>query len=102
VHWNGVIAAGGSVTITITATIGAGTSGQSITNQGTILFDADGNGTNESSVPTDDPAVGGANDPTAIVVGGVIEIPTLSEVGLALLALLMVSGALLTLRRRRA
>ena len=104
VHWNGVIAAGGSVTITINATINNGTAGQSISNQGTILFDADGNGTNESTALTDDPAVGGADDPTVFVVGGppAAEIPTLSEIGLAFLAMFLVGSAFLTLRRRRA
>jgi uncharacterized repeat protein (TIGR01451 family) len=45
VRWNGAIAPGASVTLTITATIGAP---GAITNQATIHFDADGNGTNES------------------------------------------------------
>jgi uncharacterized repeat protein (TIGR01451 family) len=103
VHWNGAIAAGGTVTITITATINTGTQGQTLANQGTVFFDADGNGTNESSVPTDDPATAAANDPTTFQVAPIIgEIPTLSEFGLAALALLLASGAFLMLRRRRA
>ncbi len=102
VHWNGTIPAGGSVTITITATIKNGTGSQTISNQGTVFFDADGNGTNESSVLTDDPAVGGVNDPTSFRVAGVTEIPTLSTVGLAMLALLLLGGAMLILRRRQA
>jgi uncharacterized repeat protein (TIGR01451 family) len=102
VHWNGSIAAGGSVTITITALINTGAGGQSISNQGTVFFDADGNGTNESSILTDDPATAAANDPTTFAVVPNVEVPTLSEWGLAILALLLVSGALLTLRRRRA
>lgn len=68
VTWNGSLAAGASVTVTITATIvpyvGAG---QSISNQGTVSFDADDNNTNESSASTDDPNVGGAGDPTVFV-----------------------------------
>lgn len=70
VTWDGAIAGGGSVTITITATINTGTTGTTISNQGTINYDADGNGTNESTGLTDDPSVGGANDPTSFVVGG--------------------------------
>jgi uncharacterized repeat protein (TIGR01451 family) len=101
VHWNGSIAAGGSVTITITAVIDSAASG-TISNQGSVFFDADGNGTNESSILTDDPATAAANDPTLLVVGAIAQIPTLSEVGLAALALLLASGALLMLRRRRA
>jgi uncharacterized repeat protein (TIGR01451 family) len=103
VHWNGTIAAnGGTVTITITARINNGTAGTTIANQGTIFFDADGNGTNESSILTDDPGVGGVNDPTAFAVASIAQVPTLSTVGLALLALLLVGGALLALRRRQA
>jgi hypothetical protein len=57
------------VTITIQATVDAAdATGATISNQGTILFDADGNGTNESTVLTDDPGVGGANDPTSLQV----------------------------------
>jgi uncharacterized repeat protein (TIGR01451 family) len=102
VHWNGSIAAGGSVTITITALVNTGTAGQTISNQGTVFFDADGNGTNESSILTDDPSTAAANDPTSFRVPTVGEIPTLSELGLVALALLLMSGALLMLRRRRA
>jgi uncharacterized repeat protein (TIGR01451 family) len=68
VTWNGGLAAGASVTITIDATINGGTAGTTITNQGTIAYDADSNGTNETTTTTDDPAVGGANDPTSFVV----------------------------------
>jgi uncharacterized repeat protein (TIGR01451 family) len=102
VHWNGTIVAGGSVTITITALINNGTAGTTISNQGTIFFDADGNGTNESSVLTDDPTPTGAADPTTIAVSSIAQVPTLSTVGLALLAILLMGGALLILRRRQA
>jgi uncharacterized repeat protein (TIGR01451 family) len=101
VHWNGSISAGGSVTITIHAIIDNGAAGQTIANQGTIFFDADGNGTNESSILTDDPNVGGASDPTAFQVAGIAQVPTLSPLSLAVLALLLACGALLALARRR-
>jgi len=69
VNWDGVVAPlGGIVTITITATINAGTESTVISNQGTVSYDADGNGTNESSLLTDDPAVGGGSDPTSFTV----------------------------------
>jgi len=68
VIWNGGIAASGSVTITITATVNTGTTGTTVSNQGTAAFDADGNGTNESTVLTDDPAVAGPANPTSFVV----------------------------------
>jgi uncharacterized repeat protein (TIGR01451 family) len=102
VTWNGAIAPAGSVTITITATILPSAVGQAISNQGTIRFDADGNGTNEASVLTDDPALPGADDPTTFVSSAVLDIPTLSEVGLMAMALFLAAGALLLLRRRTA
>ena len=65
VTWNGSLANGASVTITISATIAASTApGTVVANQGTASFDADGNGTNESTVLTDDPGVAGPSDPT--------------------------------------
>jgi uncharacterized repeat protein (TIGR01451 family) len=84
VSWNGAIAAGGSVTITIDATVGAGAFGQ-IDNQGTINFDSDGDGTNDASTVTDDPAVAGQADPTGFLIARTI--PTLGTIGLILLAL---------------
>jgi hypothetical protein len=105
VTWNGGIPAGGSVTITINATINAGVAnGTSISNQGTVAYDADGNGTNEASAVTDDPAAGGAGNPTTFIVGAqsAAEIPTLNEIGLALLVALLALGGTGLLRRRRA
>ena len=69
VNWNGSLANGASVTITITATIDVSTTaGTVVTNQGTAFFDADGNGSNEASVPTDDPGVTGPANPTSFTV----------------------------------
>jgi uncharacterized repeat protein (TIGR01451 family) len=102
VHWNGTIPASGSVTITITAVVNTGAAGLTISNQGTVFFDADGNGTNESSILTDNPATAAANDPTTFGVATLAQVPTLSELGLAILALLLASGALVVMRRRRA
>jgi uncharacterized repeat protein (TIGR01451 family) len=105
VTWNGSIAAGDSVTITIHATIDANVAaGTTLTNQASFAYDADGNGTNESSGVTDDPAVRGPADPTAIVVGGgePVPVPTLDETGLLLLTLLLAMGGAVMLRRRRA
>ncbi|MEO6192547.1 MAG: DUF11 domain-containing protein, partial [Thermoanaerobaculia bacterium] len=106
VTWNGSIPAGGSVTITINATIDANVApGTTLSNQGTFNYDADGNGTNEASGVTDSPAAGGSADPTTFQVqGGVTPppIPTLDEVGLMLLALLLAMGGAVMLRRRRA
>ncbi|HEY0481198.1 MAG TPA: M36 family metallopeptidase, partial [Kofleriaceae bacterium] len=52
VSWNGSIAAGGSVTITIVATITA-TQGTTISNQATFNYDSQGIGTNDVSGTTD-------------------------------------------------
>jgi uncharacterized repeat protein (TIGR01451 family) len=70
VTWNGSIGASSTVTVTINATINAGTAGTTISNQGTVAFDADLNGSNESSALTDDPGVAGAANPTTFVVSG--------------------------------
>ncbi|HEX3529840.1 MAG TPA: IPTL-CTERM sorting domain-containing protein [Thermoanaerobaculia bacterium] len=102
VTWNGSIPAGGSVTITIVALVKPGTGGQTISNQGTINFDADGNGTNESSALTDDPTVTGAANPTTFVALDITQVPTLGEIGLLTLCLLLAGAALLRLRRRTA
>ena len=68
VSWNGSIAVGASVTITISASINTTTMGMVISNQGTISYDNDGNGTNESSAVTDNPGTAAANDPTSFTV----------------------------------
>src|SRR5262249_18477528 len=68
VTWDGKIAAGGSVTITILATVKLNTGNQLISNQGSISYDADGNGVNEASAVTDNPATGAANDATVFSV----------------------------------
>jgi uncharacterized repeat protein (TIGR01451 family) len=99
--WNGSIPAGGTVTITITATINAGTAGTTICNQATVNFDADGNGTNESSGVSDDPNTPAPDDPCCFPVVFEIPIPALSLPGLLALALLLVILALLRLRRAR-
>ena len=67
VTWDGSLAPlGGSVTITITATVNAGTQGTTISNQGTVSYDANDNGTNEPPLATDDPSVGGAGQPDRV------------------------------------
>jgi uncharacterized repeat protein (TIGR01451 family) len=64
VTWNGPVPAGTSVALMINATIKPGTAGQTVTNQGMYAFDADGDGTNESTGLT--VAFGGG--PTVFVV----------------------------------
>jgi len=102
VTWNGSLASGGSVTITITALINGNVApGTTISNQGNIAFDADANGTNESSAVTDNPATGAPNDPTTFQVQAAPQIPTLDGLGLAILAALLALGGAWVLRRRR-
>jgi uncharacterized repeat protein (TIGR01451 family) len=105
VTWNGAIPAAGTVTITITATILPAAAGTTVSNQATISFDSDANGTNDSTAQTDDPAVAGTANPTAIqVAGGTVpppQVPTLSSLGLVLLALALAGLALAMMRRRR-
>ncbi len=102
VTWNGSIAPlGGSVTITINALVTTG--GQAISNQGQVSFDADGNGTNETNAVTDDPNTAAPGDPTVVIAGAPLmaDIPTLSEIGFAVLILLLAGAALVQMRRRR-
>ena len=106
VTWNGAIAAGASVTITITATVSAGAApGTSVSNQGTIATDLDGNGSNETTRMTDNPSTGAANDPTTFTVtggagGAPVLVPTLGGWGLALLALVLMATGVARQRRR--
>lgn len=99
VTWNGSIPAGGSVTITITATVNAVAFGTTISNQGTINYDATGGGTNGASRLTDDPAAAGASNPTAFLVLDPSAIPGLQLPGLVALVLLTGLAAAFALRR---
>jgi uncharacterized repeat protein (TIGR01451 family) len=103
VTWNGSIPAGGSVTITIQATVGAGVAaGTTVSNQASFAYDGNGDGANEASGTSDDPATPASGDPTTfVVVGGTVAaIPTVDGLGLALLVLLLGGVAALRLRRR--
>jgi len=101
--WSGSIASGGSVTITIEATVKV-PEGTVVSNQGNVAYDSNGDGATDTLVTTDDPAVGGTADPTVFTVGGAppspVEVPTLDGVGLALLSLLLALGGAGLLRRR--
>jgi uncharacterized repeat protein (TIGR01451 family) len=91
VAWNGAIPAGGSVTITIVARIKPGTVGTTVSNQATIHYDRDSDGTNESTAFSNAPGGG----PTTFVVSAqTAGVPTLSPMLLALLAMaLAIFGA---------
>jgi uncharacterized repeat protein (TIGR01451 family) len=92
VTWNGSIAGGGSVTITIQASVHAGTAGTTISNSASVFFDSDFNGSNEAQRQSDDPATAAASDPTSFVVTG--SVPALSTMMLALMAALLAAMAL--------
>jgi hypothetical protein len=88
------------VSITIMATILPTAAGTTVSNQGSAAFDGDGNGTNESTAPTDDPGVAGSANPTSFAVAGaVVAIPTLSWIGLALLAGMLIAAGWFLSRR---
>ena len=92
VTWNGAIAPGGSVTITIVATISAATpSGTVVSNQGTIAYDSNGDATNDAS--------GIAGPATFTVAAAIGAIPTLSFPALMMLSALLAAVAWLALRR---
>lgn len=77
VTWNGSLAPlGGSVTITITATINVGAQGTTISNQGSLSFDGNNDNVNEASGVTDDPGVVGATNQTNFQVADGPAIPT--------------------------
>jgi uncharacterized repeat protein (TIGR01451 family)/fimbrial isopeptide formation D2 family protein len=102
VTWDGSIAAGGSVTITIHATLNTGVpAGTTVTNQAAFIYDANGDGTNETPGVSDDPGTGGSANPTTFAAGSAAAvIPTLDTIGLALLALLLAFGGAVLLRRK--
>jgi uncharacterized repeat protein (TIGR01451 family) len=88
VTWDGVVPGNnGTVTITITAQIKQGTEGQTVSNQGLVYYDADGNGSNESNAPTNDPNVGPGLNATAFAVA--TPVPVMTIAGIAALALLI-------------
>jgi len=97
VRWNGAIPGNGQVVITISARISLHAVDETISNQATIQFDADGDGINESVVLTDDPNTGTLGDAT-VFVGLPIPVPTLSVYGLLGLVLIMMTT--LIIRKR--
>lgn len=104
VTWNGSVPSQGAVNIVIEAMIRPGTLGRTVASQAEVAYDGDGLGVNWSTRLTDDPELPGTEDPTTFVVGQqeAAEIPTVSEVGLAILCLLLAGLGLVSLRRRQA
>ncbi len=87
VHWNGSIAGNGSVTITIVASIHTGTAGTTISNTATTHYDADGNGTNETT---------GASNTATFSPLPASAVPAMSTLALAMLAAALALIALTT------
>jgi uncharacterized repeat protein (TIGR01451 family) len=81
VTWSGAIPPAGSVTITINATVNTVSPGTVVSNQGSISYDSDGNGSNEATGVTDDPSVGGATDPTSFTVDAAVVTGTKTVTG---------------------
>ena len=83
--------------------INSAAAGSTVSNQANFAFDADGNGSNESTGVTDDPTVAGAGNATSFAAAAAAAIPTLSQnLLLLLIGLLMLgSGVLLGRRRQR-
>jgi uncharacterized repeat protein (TIGR01451 family) len=102
VTWNGALGVGEAATITIVATVDADVHDVVISNQATISFDSDDNGTNDASGHTDDPAVGGNSNATSFAVGAPIPITGTDTWGVVLLGLAaLVAGTGLALVGRR-
>jgi uncharacterized repeat protein (TIGR01451 family) len=109
--WDGDVPSGGTVTLVFKARIDAEVEDLTdLCNQGYVRWDSDGDGTNESSDPTDDPDTGAGNDPTCLLVqigdqppplSGTIDAPTLSEWGMIVLACLFAVAFLWSVRRWR-
>lgn len=97
VTWNGAIAGGGTVTISVQAFVKNGTSGSTISNSATVSYDSDGNGTNDATRSSDDPSTAAPNDATSFLVVGVV--PALSEMMLLLLAAVLVAVSLMLMRK---
>jgi uncharacterized repeat protein (TIGR01451 family) len=100
VTWNGALAASASVTITINATINQSGAGLNLSNQAVLNFDADQNGSNESTLLSDDPSVAGAANPTAFDSIAAV-VPTMGWGGLVTLTLLLLGLARTRLLRSR-
>ncbi len=68
VSWNGSLADGGTTTITVTAIVDKSAAEQTLSNQGTIYFDSNGDGTNDATALSDDPDTAESGDPTLLTI----------------------------------
>lgn len=95
--WNGPLPAGARETLTVELTLAVGQPNP-VALQAELHFDTDADGTNDLSVPSDDPRLPGDTDPTVITAPQVLEVPALGLPGTVLLALLLTVGGLWRLR----
>jgi uncharacterized repeat protein (TIGR01451 family) len=91
ISWNGSIPVCGTVTISVQARIDPGFAGSTLCSRGTVAFDANGDGVNESNASALCCLTVNSSPPT---------VPALRPEGLAALVLLLACVALLRLRRR--
>ncbi|HEV7768776.1 MAG TPA: SBBP repeat-containing protein [Thermoanaerobaculia bacterium] len=99
VTWNGSLASGASVTITILATVSA-PPGTTISNQGTISYDSNGDSINDATRMTDDSSVAGSSDPTLFVVAATTaDVPLASPMVLLLLSAMLAITGVVVMRR---
>jgi hypothetical protein len=98
VTWNGALASGASVTISITATIGSAlAAGTTISNQAALAWDGDGDGANDVAGVSDDPDTAPAGDATSFATG--LPVPASGPLALAALASLLALVGMIALRR---
>jgi hypothetical protein len=114
VRWNGALPARGSVEIRLLAVVEPGNAGLVVCNQGTFAADAEGDGTVELLLPSDDPSLPGPADLTCFEVepedgpdepnggpgpGEPVPIPALGGAGRPLVVVLIAVVGVIVLRR---
>ena len=98
VYGNGALAPGQVVQVLIEAVVVA-EPGTEIANQAQVRFDSDHDGINDTVNLSDDPSTPGLDDATVLLGMSVLDVPTLGELGLGLMMLLLSAAALRVLRR---
>lgn len=111
IFWDGGIPAGGEVILVFRTQVDADVEELTeICNQGFVEWDSNGDGTNDSVEPTDDPDTPGDDDPSCFTVEstpeppmltGTVDAPTLSEWGMILLSTLLALAFLWKVSARR-
>ncbi|MBN1762984.1 MAG: DUF11 domain-containing protein [Methanomicrobia archaeon] len=101
--WNGNITAGGTIKIRfcviVDPDVPVGTT--VISNQGTVYYDSNGDGTNDAQKPTDDPVTAPSPDPTELQLSISAPVPIMTPIGMVALVGLLSAVAVLRLRVRK-